>query len=243
MLAIYRLIATGNTQFMRFQHHFGVAGTARRDEGIASQFNQQTKRIFEVDRMHKSAVFDTRIADAAGFNDARRLQYNMQRVMRRTPKELRIKPSNDMQPIVIPLAYRPPYNWLHLRDFLARRAILGTESIEQNSYARNFTLGGSKGHFHALHQPDKNRFQVTLTLDDLTQLKPALNNIRRILDVDADSTTIDNQIQQSGLDPKLITPGIRIPGIWDTFEAGCRAILGQQISVTCLLYTSPSPRD
>ncbi|GGZ78617.1 AlkA N-terminal domain-containing protein [Paraglaciecola chathamensis] len=175
------------------------------------------------------------VADAAGFNDARRLQYNMQRVMRRTPKELRIKPSNDMQPIVIPLAYRPPYNWPHLRDFLARRAILGTESIEQNSYARNFTLGGSKGHFHALHQPDKNRFQVTLTLDDLTQLKPALNNIRRILDVDADSTTIDNQIQQSGLDPKLITPGIRIPGIWDTFEAGCRAILGQQISVTAAI--------
>ncbi|GAC09073.1 DNA-3-methyladenine glycosylase 2 family protein [Paraglaciecola chathamensis] len=175
------------------------------------------------------------VADAAGFNDARRLQYNMQRVMRRTPKELRIKPSNDMQPIVIPLAYRPPYNWPHLRDFLARRAILGTESIEQNSYARTFTLGGSKGHFHALHQSDKNRFQVTLTLDDLTQLKPALNNIRRILDVDADSTTIDNQIQQSGLDPKLITPGIRIPGIWDTFEAGCRAILGQQISVTAAI--------
>ena len=25
--------------------------------------------------------------------------------------------------------------------------------------------------------------------------------------------------------------GLRIPGVWDTFEAGCRAILGQQISV------------
>lgn len=175
------------------------------------------------------------IADAAGFNDARRLQYNMQRVMRRTPKELRKKPTSNMQPIVIPLAYRPPYNWSHIRDFLARRAIPGTEAIDKNSYARNFTLGASKGHFHALHQADKNRFHVTLTLDDLTQLKPALNNIRRILDVDADSVTIDNQIQQSGLDPKLITHGIRIPGIWNTFEAGCRAILGQQISVTAAI--------
>ncbi|MEH6713968.1 MAG: AlkA N-terminal domain-containing protein, partial [Paraglaciecola polaris] len=62
-----------------------------------------------------------------------------------------------------------------------------------------------------------------------------LHNIRRLLDVDADSTTIDTQLIYSGLNPAQITPGIRIPGIWDTFEAGCRAILGQQISVTAAI--------
>ncbi|GAC24838.1 AraC family transcriptional regulator, regulatory protein of adaptative response [Paraglaciecola mesophila KMM 241] len=175
------------------------------------------------------------IADAAGFNDARRLQYNMQRVMRRTPKELRIKPSSLIQPIVIPLAYRPPYNWPHLRDFLARRAISGSEWVSQDSYARNFTVGTSKGYFQAQHQPDKHCFLVTLAIADLQQLKCCLSNIRRILDVDADSATIDNRIELSGLPAKTITPGIRIPGIWNTFEAGCRAILGQQISVTAAI--------
>ena len=175
------------------------------------------------------------IADAAGFNDARRLQYNMQRVMRRTPKELRIKPSSLIQPIVIPLAYRPPYNWPHLRDFLARRAISGSEWVGENSYARNFTFGTSKGYFQALHQPDKHCFLVTLAIDDLQQLKCCLSNIRRILDVDADSATIDNRIELSGLPAQTISPGIRIPGIWNTFEAGCRAILGQQISVTAAI--------
>jgi len=175
------------------------------------------------------------IADAAGFNDARRLQYNMQRVMRRTPKELRIKPSSLIQPIVIPLAYRPPYNWPHLRDFLARRAISGSEWVSQDSYARNFTVGTSKGYFQAQHQPDKHCFLVTLAIADLQQLKCCLSNIRRILDVDADSATIDNRIELSGLPAQTISPGIRIPGIWNTFEAGCRAILGQQISVTAAI--------
>tara|TARA_R110002012_G_scaffold86496_1_gene214881 strand:- start:122 stop:1495 length:1374 start_codon:yes stop_codon:yes gene_type:complete len=175
------------------------------------------------------------VADAAGFKDARRLQYNMQRVMRRTPKELRIKPSNLIQPIVIPLAYRPPYNWTHMRDFLARRAISGSEWVGENSYARNFTFGTSKGYFKAQHQPDKHCFLVTLAIDDLQQLKRCLSNIRRLLDVDADSATIDNRIELSGLSKQTITPGIRIPGIWNTFEAGCRAILGQQISVTAAI--------
>ena len=175
------------------------------------------------------------VADAAGFSDARRLQYNMQRVMRRTPKELRRKPTNILQPIVIPLAYRPPYNWPHMRDFLARRAIAGCEYIDETSYTRSFIFNGTQGYFHAYHQPDKHRFLVTLGIDDLSLLKPVLHNIRRLLDVDADSTTIDTQLIYSGLNPAQITPGIRIPGIWDTFEAGCRAILGQQISVTAAI--------
>ena len=175
------------------------------------------------------------VADAAGFNDARRLQYNMQRVMRRTPKELRIKPTDLLQPIVIPLAYRPPYNWPQLRDFLARRAIKDCEWLDDTSYSRSILLNGSRGYFHAQHQPHKHRFIVTLSLDNLHQLKPALHNIRRILDLDADSMTIDKQLIQSGLSNEHITPGMRIPGVWDTFEAGCRAILGQQISVTAAI--------
>ncbi|MEL7479477.1 MAG: Ada metal-binding domain-containing protein [Pseudomonadota bacterium] len=39
--------------------------------------------------------------------------------------------------------------------------------------------------------------------------------------------------EKMGVSPKtLISSGLRLPGIWDVFEAGMRAILGQQISVT-----------
>ena len=52
-----------------------------------------------------------------------------------------------------------------------------------------------------------------------------------MFDINADTDTIKNQLIASGVPKDSILPGLRLPGVWDPFEAGCRAILGQQISV------------
>ncbi len=61
--------------------------------------------------------------------------------------------------------------------------------------------------------------------------------LRRLFDCDADPGTIADRL---GRDPDLARlvaarPGLRLPGAWDPFETGCRAILGQQVSVAAAI--------
>jgi AraC family transcriptional regulator of adaptative response / DNA-3-methyladenine glycosylase II len=63
-------------------------------------------------------------------------------------------------------------------------------------------------------------------------LKNIVTNIRRILDLNLDPQAIDSDLQQSLNSIMPFRAGLRLPGIWTVFEAGVRAILGQQISVT-----------
>jgi AraC family transcriptional regulator of adaptative response / DNA-3-methyladenine glycosylase II len=49
--------------------------------------------------------------------------------------------------------------------------------------------------------------------------------------LDANTCIIAQQLQRAGLTDSQISHGLRLPGIWDQYEAGCRAILGQQVSV------------
>ena len=74
-------------------------------------------------------------------------------------------------------------------------------------------------------------FEVELKLSDASKIKSVINEIRRILDLDAEPRVIQQSLVNTGVPESDIVPGIRIPGVWSVFEAGCRAILGQQISV------------
>jgi AraC family transcriptional regulator of adaptative response / DNA-3-methyladenine glycosylase II len=51
-----------------------------------------------------------------------------------------------------------------------------------------------------------------------------------MFDLDADIQTIEQHLAKTPIAP-LMTSGIRIPGVWSPWEAGVRAILGQQVSV------------
>ncbi|MFQ3235453.1 MAG: AraC family transcriptional regulator of adaptative response / DNA-3-methyladenine glycosylase II [Paraglaciecola sp.] len=199
------------------------------------QYQLYEQVLFAKQLLHQTSLPIEHIAHASGFGDARRLQYNIKRLTHVTPKQIRSCAGADEQVLSLALAYRPPYNWPHLRDFLAKRAIPSMEHITQNSYARNFSYKGCHGYFHARHLPDKQQFLVKLSLQHIEHLKPVLQNIKRIFDLDADTMLIDQQLIHCGLPEHNYISGIRIAGIWDTFEAGCRAILGQQISVNAAI--------
>lgn len=130
------------------------------------------------------------------------------------------------------LSYRPPYDWAALRTFLQTRLIDTLEWCCENHYGRTFRLAnGAAGRFTAWHRPERCGFEVTLEFNQPSAPLPVVRTIRRLLDLDADSSTIDAHLapmqNQSGTE----RPGLRLPGTWDAFEAGIRAILGQQISV------------
>lgn len=128
------------------------------------------------------------------------------------------------------LPYQPPYAWAAVQGFLARRLIEGLEWIGDACYGRNFTWSMARGHFTATHDPPHHRFRVTLTIDDPSAVPAAADNIRRILDVDADTRTIETHLARAIPGLPLIE-GMRLPGIWSQFEAGIRAVLGQQVSI------------
>lgn len=107
------------------------------------------------------------------------------------------------------------------------RAIPGLEWCDEKNYGRTFEWLGNSGCFTAQHIAHKNSFNVSIELDDVTHLKPIVNNIRRILDLDVDIQMVEQDLQPHF----VLKTGLRLPGTWNMFEAGIRAILGQQISV------------
>jgi AraC family transcriptional regulator of adaptative response / DNA-3-methyladenine glycosylase II len=208
-----------------FQQHLGIS---------PKHYQLYGKVLFAKQLLHDSQLSVEHVAQASGFASARRLQQNVKKITGLTPQQIRHKPlrqQQQQQNIRLNLAFRPPFNWPHMRDFLAKRAIDGIEQITQDSYSRTFEIEGQMAWFSATYAPSKHCFELDIALPQITALIPVIQNIERVLDVKTDIHVIQEQLVKSGMCQSQITQGLRLPGVWDTFEAGCRAILGQQISV------------
>ncbi len=184
--------------------------------------------------LHDTRMPVTDIALACGFNSIRRFNDCFKQQFSLTPSQIRKQgevSGSTGKKIEIMLAYRPPYNWDYLHQFFSSRLIPGLEWLDDNSYGRTFSHEGCTGYFTAYHQPEKSAFRVELQLSDLSYLPRVMKTIRRCLDLDADSLLIEARLREALNCEQLTMSGIRLPGIWSPFEAGIRAILGQQVSV------------
>ncbi len=176
------------------------------------------------------------IAEAAGFASARRLQSQIQQHWQLTPTAIRkMLPAAECRlqtpSVTLKLAYRPPYNWHWVRDFLRLRAIDSVEKITDDSYSRAFEIEGIKGQITATHRPEQCAFNVEIKLEEFKYLQKVIQNMSRVLDIEAEPILIEEALLASGLQDAQLCEGIRIPGAFSSFEAGCRAILGQQVSL------------
>lgn len=187
--------------------------------------------LFAKQLLHQTSLPVTQVALASGFNSVRRFNDCFQTQLKLTPSKVRKtkdSPSNTLQ---LKLFYRPPYHWPAMQEFLAARAIDGLEWCDQRSYGRTFQWLNSTGHFTAEHVKNDNCFNVSMQLSDVTHLKAIVNNIRRILDTDVDIQAVERDLQPYFSAMISFKKGLRLPGTWNMFEAGIRAILGQQICV------------
>lgn len=139
--------------------------------------------------------------------------------------------------VTLRLPVRPPYDWASIRAFLAKRAILGVESAElgEPSYARTMCIGGRPGIVTIAFSDDA----LHATLHGLaSSSEPEIAaRLRRLFDCDADPAAIAACLSRDPTLSDLVAarPGLRLPGAWDPFETGCRAILGQQVSVAAAI--------
>jgi AraC family transcriptional regulator, regulatory protein of adaptative response / DNA-3-methyladenine glycosylase II len=199
----------------------------------------QTRRLHFAKRLlDETDLPITQIALAAGFGSLRRFNDAFQESYRHSPRALRKRRPGDTaaatgDEVVLRLAFRPPYDWLHVQRFLADRALPGVERVDSNGYAR--TVRTDAGHavisVRALTNVDALELRVRgAEPAALFQLSSAA---RRTFDLSSDPARIAVAFRSDRLLGPLLKrrPGLRIPGAWDPFECAVRAVLGQQVTV------------
>ena len=127
------------------------------------------------------------------------------------------------------LPFHGSLDWQHMLNFYRMRAVADMELITDDDYQRSVTIENGKGWFRVAKH-DEQHLSLTFYLDDPALEQTMLAQIRRMFDLDADMPVIEQHLCTNGL-ADLVCSGVRIPGVWNIWEAGIRAILGQQISV------------
>lgn len=195
----------------------------------------RTRRILFAKRLiAETDLKFTDIAFASGFRSLRRFNAEMASALGSPPRALRkegIRAAGGS--LVLPLAYRPPYDWVGVLAFLKARAAPGVETVSDASYARRFVLGPARGHVTVTHDPARRALIATIEIDRLDWLDRLVTRLRAVFDLDADPRAIaEGFAGDDMIAPRLAAvPGLRLVQSFDSFEAGLRAIVGQQISV------------
>jgi AraC family transcriptional regulator of adaptative response / DNA-3-methyladenine glycosylase II len=127
------------------------------------------------------------------------------------------------------LAYRAPFDWPALLRFFAARAIPGVDEVAGKTYSRTFALGRHHGRLSV----EPSQSTLTMAADGKVDTDVLGAKVRLLFDLDAPGRKIAAHLRRDkSLEPSLKKrPGLRVPGVWDPFELGVRAILGQQVSV------------
>ncbi|WP_404344107.1 AlkA N-terminal domain-containing protein [Pseudoalteromonas mariniglutinosa] len=205
-----------------FQHYFGIS---------ISQYRLFTQCHFAKKLLQETSLTISEVAFAAGFNSIRRFNDAFLKQLHITPSKVRADHRSRSPLLTLTLAFRPPYNWAALQQFLQKRLIVPLEWLSDSSYGRTFNEGDYYGYFNAHYIPEKHHFKVQILISDTRYLQQVISNIRRVLDLDADTNVIEQHLAKQLNNVFTLTQGLRLPGIWSAFEAGVRAVLGQQVSV------------
>jgi AraC family transcriptional regulator of adaptative response / DNA-3-methyladenine glycosylase II len=173
------------------------------------------------------------IAFAAGFGSVRQMTRVMHDVFHASPTELRARRRKSDRLVadgglVTRLTYRPPLAWDRLVEFLAPRAVPGVESVADGAYRRTIETEGLTGAVEVFRDGDE--VLARFHLPRWEGLIHLVARVRRLFNLDHEPTDVPARLRRDA----RLTPwpkGLRVPGCWDPFEMGVRAIVGQQVSV------------
>ncbi len=205
----------------------------REEFGVAPVEYAQTQRLLLAKRLLTDTAMPViDVALASGFASLRRFNHLFRARYRMTPGALRrAAPANARDELTFDLAYRPPYDWDAMRDFLARRAIAGVEAVEGQRYLRTVRLernGKAVSGWLAV-SPSRKRHALAVTASaSLAGVLPAvLARAKQLFDLACRPDDIAEALGELA----AAHPGLRLPGAFDGFEIAVRAILGQQVTV------------
>lgn len=207
--------------------------------GAAPLAMAQTRRLHFAKRLiDETQLPIVEIAFASGFRSIRRFNSAFLQTFDRAPRDVRrdhLRAGNSRQghEVTLKLCYRPPYDWIQVRDYLAAHAIAGVEKVDEKSYAR--TVRTAKGYAVVRVRPlADDALELGVYRAEPSALLGIASTARRVFDVASDPALIALAFQHDSLLGPLVQdcPGLRIPGAWDTFECAVRAMLGQHSGVS-----------
>ena len=178
----------------------------------------------------------TDVALAAGYNSLRRFNTAFLQGCGMAPTVLRRQHhplAADDGGLVLRLGYRPPLDFPRMLSFLRKRSLPGIELIGEDSYQRVLGTAERPTLLRVTADPKRPELRLQLGAVDPRLIPDIVRRVRRVFDLDADLQQVhaalgNEPLLARGIDER---PGLRVPGGWDGFEVGVRAVLGQQVSV------------
>jgi AraC family transcriptional regulator, regulatory protein of adaptative response / DNA-3-methyladenine glycosylase II len=185
----------------------------------------------------------SQIAFGSGFKSIREFNHAIRLSTGQAPSELRHVGATSRSKtergerggIHLRLPYRRPFDWASLIVFLRSRATPGVEIVTENSYQRTIEVKGVPGVLTVRPDEAESRLVVQLQTKSYDGLAETVERVRRIFDLNADPIQIASHLSRDRKLRRLIKmrPGLRVPGVWDGFEAAILAILGQKLTASC----------
>ncbi len=205
-----------------FQQEFGVSPI---------QLAQTQRLLLAKQLLSDSHLSVAEIAFASGFSSVRRLNALFQKCYRLQPSALRqskaLQPDSRPDSLSCEIAYRPPFYWQGLLDFLRQRASAGVEVVTGDLYKRTVQIGEHRGWIQVSPIAGKHSLNVEISASLIAVTLPILNRVKTLFDLRADPVPISSHLGMLA----GTFPGLRVPGAFNRFEIVVRAILGQQVSV------------
>ncbi len=180
----------------------------------------------------------TQIAFESGFQSVRQFNHAMRQTYQQAPSEFRRRNGHSLarandDGIHLRISFRPPFDWDSFVAYASPRMIPGVEAIDLRRYFRCIEVDGQAGVVEVTPHLRDRYFLIRIVATTSHGLMRVVERVRRLFDLDADPETVDGFLL--GCEPlsRLVSvrPGLRVPGAWDPFELGVRAILGQQVTV------------
>jgi len=120
-----------------FEEHLGAS---------PQRVNQMRRLLFAKKLLSETGLPINQIALASGFGSIRRFNDSFKNCYGRAPGELRRgKAPAETGAFLLPLAYRPPFDWPAMLGFLRLRAVPGLEQVDDKSYRRAIVHNGKSG--------------------------------------------------------------------------------------------------
>ena len=179
----------------------------------------------------------TEVAFASGFGSLRQFNRTIAEIFRASPRELRARRRASDRLVAdgglrLRLTFRGEMAWGTMLGYLAARAIKGVEHVADGVYRRTIQVDGDPGVIEvALGGSD--HLVLTAHLPHWGGLIHVVQQVRRLFNLDVDLEAANAALAgDAWLGGRVAaSPGLRVPGAWDPFEVGVRAILGQQVTV------------
>ena len=117
-------------------------------------------------------------------------------------------------------------------DYFALRAIPGVEVVAGGIYRRTVMVDGAPSVIEVARGGD-DHLLLGAHLPHHDELAQAAQRVRRIFGLDTDLDAARTALAGDPVIGPLLAarPGLRVPGTWDPYEIGVRAIIGQQVTV------------